>query len=107
MNDDELRQKKLEELQNQYSKMQEEEKKHQEAEQKMQQMLNRLLEEDAKARLANVALVNKELYMKAFQAIVELAQKGYVRGKLNDEQVKQILIQLKNTREPKINIKRK
>jgi len=101
MEEDELKQKKLEELQQQ----REESEKQSEAENRMQQTLKKLLGEEARARLNNVRLVNKELYAKAVQAIINLAQRGYVKEKLADEQMKEILRQLKDNRE--INIKRK
>ncbi|MBI4210453.1 MAG: DNA-binding protein [Candidatus Diapherotrites archaeon] len=107
MDEEQLRQKKLEELQQLYAKQKEEQEKQAEAEQKAQQMLKRLLEERALERLNNVKLVNKELYGKAFQAVMGLVQRGYVKEKLNEEQVKQILMQLRNERETKIEVKRK
>jgi len=102
---EDLKEKKLEELKQKYMQQQEEQQKALDAEAKMQSLLKNLLNEEARQRLNNVKLVNKELYAKAFQAIIGLAQKGYVHGKLNEEQVKEILRQLRNNRE--INIKRK
>jgi len=107
MEEEELRQKKLEELQQQYSRQKEDEEKKAQAESKMQSLLNRVLDENARQRLANVRLVNRELHMKAFQAIMSLMQKGYVEGKLTDEQVKEILRQLSEKRETKIDFQRK
>ena len=103
--EEEIKQKKLEELKQQYLRQQQEEQKQAEVEGKIQLLLKQALDEDARARLNNVRLVNQELYMKTFQSIMQMAQKGYLKGKLNEEQLKEILRQLKNNRE--INIERK
>ena len=100
-----LKQKKLEEMQEKYLKQKEEEQKQEETERKMQAMMRQLVDERGLERLNNVKIINGQLYMKAFQAVVTLAQRGYVKEKLNEEQVKQILAQLKDKRE--ISIKRK
>ncbi|MFH1391292.1 MAG: DNA-binding protein [Candidatus Diapherotrites archaeon] len=100
-----LKEKKLEELKQKYLEQQEEEKQSLEMEAKMQSVLKSLLTEEAKQRLSNVRLVNKELYTRAFQAIMGLMQKGMVQGKLNEEQLKEILRQLNTRRD--INITRK
>lgn len=93
-----LRQQKLEELNKRY----EEGKKEAEEEAQLNTVLRALLSEKAKARLNNVKLVNRELYLKAVQAIVHLQNTGNVQGKLDDEQLKLLLEQLRNKREIKI-----
>ncbi|MAG18321.1 MAG: DNA-binding protein [Candidatus Diapherotrites archaeon] len=102
---EDLKEKKLDELKQKYLKQQEEENQALEMEDKMQSILKSILTEEAKQRLSNVRLVNKELYTRAFQAIMGLVQKGMVQGKLNEEQVKEILRQLNKRRD--INITRK
>lgn len=105
MNEEELKQKKLEELKQAYLKEQEERQKEIEAELQSMIILKKYVDEKALERLANVKLVNKELYFKAFNAIIQMAQRGYIRNKLNDDQTKEILMKLKPTKE--ITIKRK
>ncbi len=100
--EEELKQKKLEELQQKLAQQQEQQEKQFEKEAQIQSILKRLLEENARERLNNVRIVNHELYMKAVQAIMTIVQKGYVKGKLNEEQVKEILGQLKSNHEIKI-----
>ncbi|MCR4335915.1 MAG: DNA-binding protein [archaeon] len=100
-----LKEKKLEELKQKYLEQAEEEKQAQEMEAKIQSVLKSILTEEAKQRLGNVRLVNKELYTRAFQAIMGLVQKGMIQEKLNEEQLKEILRQLNNRRD--INITRK
>ena len=105
MDSEELKQKKLEELKQKYIKQQEEEQKEFEVENQMQTLLKKVLDENARARLSNVRLVNKDLYSKAFQAIMGLVKKGFITGQLNDAQVKEILMHLKSKKE--ISIRRK
>ncbi len=96
------KQEKLEELKKQYLQKMEEDKKREDVESQMQNLLTKFLTDDAKQRLSNVRLVNQELYMKAFQAVMSGVQKGYVKGKITEDQLKEILMQLKNDREIKI-----
>ena len=104
MSEDQLKQKKLEELKEQMKQRQENEQKEVDMDNQVNLMLKQTLSEEARQRLNNVKLVNKELYMRAFQAIMGLQQQGYLKEKLNEAQVKEILMKLKNDRE--INIKR-
>ena len=101
MNEEEARQQKLEALKKRYDERQ----KETELEQQLNQVVRTLLTEEAKARLNNVKLVNKELYMKTVQAIVYLKNAGKISGKLSEEQLKALLETLRNKRE--ISIKRK
>lgn len=99
------KQKKLEEMKEQYLRQKEEEMKRADTEKQLQSMLRKFMDEEARQRLSNVRLVNQELYSKAIQAIMSMAQRGYLTEKLNEEQLKAVLGQLKNERE--ISIKRK
>ncbi len=105
MNEEELKQKKLEELKQAYMKEQEAKQKEIEAEIQTMAILKKYADDKAMERLSNVKLVNKELYFKAFNAIVQMAQRGYINEKLNDTQTKEILMRLKPAKE--ITIKRK
>ena len=57
--------------------------------------LKKYLDEKALERIGNVKIVNRELYTKAFSAVMSLVQRGFVTEKINEEQVKQILYKLK------------
>ncbi|MBS3061256.1 MAG: hypothetical protein J4215_01595 [Candidatus Diapherotrites archaeon] len=74
----------------------------QETAQKIDALLRSILETAAKERLSNVRLVNPELYMKATQAILFLAQNKQFSGKISGEQLKQILQRLSQKRETSI-----
>ncbi len=93
--EEELRQKKMEELQQAYAQQKDAEQKQLEMEMHAQAMLKRYVDEKALERLNNVKLVNKELYAKAFQAVMSLVQRGYVREKITEEQIKQVLCKLR------------
>ncbi len=95
---DEIRQKKMEELR-------QKQEAEAETEQKLDVLVKRLLTEEARERLSNVKLVNKEVYFKAVQTIIYLFNAGQVQGKIDEEQLKGLLKKL--TEKKEINIKRK
>ncbi len=76
-----------------------------ESEAQLEALLRNVLEEDARTRLANIKLVNKELYIKTVQAIIYLYKSGGINGKIDDSQLKEVLVKL-NVKK-KINIRRK
>ncbi len=91
MSEDEIRDKKFAEMMAKAQKQQEQENQ---AEQKISQLLNRFLTDEAKARLNNVRLVNKNLFQNALQSIIYLAQQGQISEKLSDAELKNILERL-------------
>lgn len=107
MEEEELKQKKLEELEQQYMKQKEEQQKNAEAENRLQSILTKALEDDARQRLSNVRLVNPQLHMRAVKAVISIVQKGILKEKLNDAQMKEILRQFGSKRETKIDFMRK
>jgi len=98
---EEAKKQKLQELR----KKQLEEQAQAEAEAKISLAVKSLLEEQARTRLNNVKLVNKELYFKAVQAILYLQRAGQLQGKLSEDALKNLLDRLRDKRE--IKIKRK
>jgi len=97
MDYEEMKKKKMEELQRRQLE--------EEAEAKISSMLRTLLDEKARTRLNNVKLVNKELYLKAVQAILYLQKAGQLQGKVGENEVKALLEKMNAKRE--ISIKRK
>ncbi|GEM_PF-6368910 len=97
-----MRQKKLEELQEAYRQQKEAQEKQMDAEMQAHSLLKRYLDEKALERISNVKIVNKELYSKAFQAVMSFVQRGYVTEKINEEQIKQILFKLRPEKDFKI-----
>lgn len=76
-----------------------------ESEARISSMLRGVLTEEARARLGNVRLVNKELYLKAVQAVIYLQRAGQLQEKVGEEELKELLERLRSKRE--ITIKRK
>lgn len=99
---DEIRQQKLEELQEKAKSKQAEQDAQAAQEQKLEQILRSVLEPAAKERLSNVRLVNQELYYKASQAILYLYQNQKLPQKINETQLKQLLEKLNQKRETTI-----
>jgi programmed cell death protein 5 len=97
----ELKQKKLEELK-QYYEAQKELMRKLEAEKQINILLRKLLTQKARERLKNVRLVNQDLYYKAVQNIVALAQAGRFKERLSEDQVKKLLLMLSERKETRI-----
>ena len=91
-----------EELKKKYMEQMEEKQKEAETEAKLDETLRFLLEPKAKERLSNVRLANKELYMKAVQSLLYLAQANQLSKKLSEEDLKALLLKLSEKRETKI-----
>ncbi|MHA1396368.1 MAG: DNA-binding protein [Candidatus Heimdallarchaeaceae archaeon] len=101
-----LRQKKLAQLQGQQRSQAEEEQKAAFEAQK-QSILRQILTEEARQRLANVKLVRQQLAEAVELRLIQLAQQGAIKEKLNDNQLKEILRKIQGQkRETKIDIRR-
>ena len=95
---DEIKQKKMQELR-------QKQEAEAETEQKLDALVKSLLTEEARARLSNVKLVNKEVYFKAVQTIIYIFNAGQVQEKIDEVQLKELLKRL--TEKKEIKIKRK
>lgn len=102
MEEEDLRQKKMEELKKKYAEQQEAEQKQLEAEMQVSSIMRALLTEEARTRLNNVKLVNRDLYAKAAQAIIYLYQSGNFEGKISEPELKKLLAKLSAKKETKI-----
>lgn len=91
---EEAREKKLSELKQKMFEENQKEQQASEVREKLDLILRQVLEPNAMSRLANVKLVNQELYLKTVQAIVYLANNGKLSGKVSDVQLKNLLEQL-------------
>lgn len=94
-----LRQERLEELQNQAGggEAQQEAAKQQQEQAKAQQeaLLKQHLTDDARQRLNAVEMSKPEFAKKVKQQVTALAQSGRVQGRIDEEQMKQILREMK------------
>jgi len=100
---EEIRKKKLAELQAQQQAL-DDQQKQLEAEVQLDSILRRLLSPEAMQRLKNVKLINKERYLQAAQVIIYLQQSGKLPPKVDDNTIKRLLEKL--SRKSEIKIKR-
>ena len=95
MNDlEELKQRKLQALQNDLQQRAEEERLKEEQGLKLQRLLRKLLEPKARERMARVKLANPRLAEKVEYLILYLYQNGGIKDQLSDSQLKSILDRL-------------
>ena len=110
---DEIRQKRLRELQNSQRGQQGDEEQNrqrqaalEEAERQKQMVLRQILTEGAKTRLTNVKLVKPQLAEAIENQLIQLAQTGRINT-IDEEQLLQMLRRFQDTkRESKIKFKR-
>lgn len=99
---DEIKQRKMEEIKKKY----EEQQAALQQEQQLDAIVRQILTEKAKARLGNVKLVNRELYLNAVRAIIYLYNAGQISSKIDEPQLKILLKKLSGEKR-EIKIKRK
>jgi len=88
---DALRKKKMEELQ---ARLQEEQARREQlaqAEAQIRALLSHILTPEARGRLANIKMTRPEFAAQVELLLIQLAQSGKVKGKINDAQLKQLL----------------
>lgn len=103
---DEIRRKKLEELQSQQQNQdiqEEQEKQERDREEMLKHIMRKILTQDARKRLKNVELVDEEKATKVKQYLLTLAQQDKLSHKVNEEQIKKILSEV--TEDKSYNIK--
>ncbi|KZX16759.1 hypothetical protein MBCUT_06230 [Methanobrevibacter cuticularis] len=107
---DELRRKRMAELQQQAVASEHQQMQQMQMQQEMEaqkkQIMMQILTPEARSRLANLKLTKPEFVDQIELQLIQLVQSGRVQGKITDEQLKLLLKQLSgNKRE--INITRK
>ena len=69
-----------------------------------EQILKQILTPDARMRLNNIKMVKKELSDLVEQYLIGMATQGKIRGQINDDQLKQVLLSIQQPkRDFKIN----
>ncbi|RJS79994.1 DNA-binding protein [Candidatus Bathyarchaeota archaeon] len=100
---EELRRRKLLELQRRIAEEQRKAQAEQQLEMQKQALLRRILSPEARQRLANLKMVKPEFTSQLELQLIQLAQQRRIPIPISDGQLKQILIQLQaNKREIKI-----
>lgn len=94
MTEDELRQRFLQQQQEQEKALQ--------LELQLDVIARKLLSPEAKARLNNVKLVNKEKYFMVIRHLVQLYQQGQFNERLSEERLKELLSSGQERKEFKI-----
>ncbi len=109
-NDEELeaiRQRKFAQMQEQQAASQAQEEQQATLEAQKQTILRQILTEEARQRLANVKLVRPQVAEAVELRLIQIAQQGGVKEKINDEQLKDILRKIQGQkRETKVEIRR-
>ncbi|MBS7659484.1 MAG: DNA-binding protein [Candidatus Bathyarchaeia archaeon] len=95
---EELRQRKLLELQRKIAEEQQKAQIQQQIEMQKQEILRNILTPEARQRLANLKLVKPEFTAQLESYLIQLAQYGKLPIPLTDEQLKRILMQLQSHR---------
>jgi programmed cell death protein 5 len=107
---EEIRRKRLEQLQQQQASQQAAEaesyEKMREFEAQKKQIMIQILTPEARSRLANLRLTKKEFVDNVELQLIQLAQAGRIKAKITDEQLKQLLKQVTGSKR-EINIIRK
>lgn len=87
------------------SQKQQQERLHQ-AELQLESALRSMMTPEAKSRLTNIQLVNKDLYLKISQLLLQLAKSGQIQSKISDEELKLLLQKISSQNKKDFNIKR-
>lgn len=103
---EELRQKKMQELQQQAAQEQSQAQMQQEMEMQKKQIMMQILTTEARSRLANLRLTKPDFVNQIEIQLIQLVQSGRVQGKITDKQLKDLLKKLSGTKR-EINISRK
>ncbi|RLI37065.1 DNA-binding protein [Candidatus Bathyarchaeota archaeon] len=95
---EELRRRKLLELQRRLLEEQRQVQAQRELEVRKQAILRRILDPKARQRLTNLKMVRPDLVSQLEIQLIQLAQQGRINIPLTDEQLKEILIRLQRGR---------
>lgn len=103
---EEIRRRKLLELQREIQRRIEEERRRQEEEIKREAILRQILTPEARQRLYNIKLVKPELALQIENLLIQLAASGRLEKKITDEELKKILIKISSQTKREFRIKR-
>jgi programmed cell death protein 5 len=95
---DELRRRRMAELQQRFAQEQQRAQMQQQIEVQKQAILRRILTPQARSRLNNLKMVKPDFANQLELQLIQLVQAGRVQTPINDEQLKEILIKLQGAR---------
>jgi programmed cell death protein 5 len=95
---DELRRRRMAELQQRIAQEQQRAQAEQQIEVQKQAILRRILTPEARSRLNNLKMVKPEFANQLEIQLIQLVQSGRVKTPITDEQLKEILIRLQSSR---------
>ena len=95
---EQLRKRKLLELQRRIAEEQQRAQVQQQIEGQKQALLRRILTPDARRRLTNLKMVKSEFAQQLELQLIQLAQQGRMSIPVTDEQLKEILVKLQSGR---------
>ncbi len=105
---EELRKKRVSQLQQDQVEQQQREEQQRQVEHQRQMVLKGILTDEARERLGRIKLAKPEYANSLENQLIQLAASRRLSGKINDEQLKQLLQQMtKSKRESKITFKRR
>lgn len=93
-NIDEIRRKRMQELQQRVSEAEAQEQMRREVEIKKRRILMQILTPEARSRLANLRLTKPDFVEQIELQLIQLAQLGRVQSKITDAQLKELLRKL-------------
>ncbi len=100
---EELRRKRLFDLQQRMSQEQQQIQAKQQLENQKQNLLRKILTSDARQRLANLKIIKPEFAEQLELQLIQIAQQGRINLPITDKQLKEILIKVQpNRRDIKI-----
>jgi programmed cell death protein 5 len=91
---DEIRQRKLAALREQAMQQQVDEQRAAEAESQKETILRQILTPEARSRLTNIKMVKPQLADQIEMQLIQLASAGRLKGRVTDEQLKTLLMQI-------------
>ncbi len=95
---EELRRKRLNELQRRLAQEQQQIQMQQKVEMEKQALLRRILSAEARQRLTNLKMVKPEFANQIEIQLIQLAQQGRMSTPITDKQLKEILMRLQSRR---------
>jgi len=104
----ELRKKRITQMQNDQVAQQQQEEQLRQVEMQRQMILKTILSDEARERLARIKLAKPDYATTLETQLIQLTQTRRISGKITDDQLKQLLKQLtESKRESKITFKRR